>query len=294
VTDVDVVVVSYNSRHHLRRCVEPLSGIPGVRVIVADNASPDGALETIADLPVTALALDRNGGFSFGCNHGWRAGRAPFVLFLNPDARIDPPSIRALAEVLESDERAAMVGPRIVDPEGSLLLSRRRFPTAASTFGRAFLLHRLLPGTSEVITDDGGLYARPGRCDWISGACMLVRRSILEQLGGLDEGFFMYCEDKDLARRIHDAGYEVRYEPSARCVHHEGASAPRPALSGVLTLSRVRYARKHGGRLRAALERGGLALLALTRMVASREPVARAGHAASLLVAAGKAPARPR
>jgi N-acetylglucosaminyl-diphospho-decaprenol L-rhamnosyltransferase len=104
----------------------------------------------------------------------------------------------------------------------------------------------------------------------------------------------MYCEDKDLARRIHDAGYEVRYEPSARCVHHEGASAPRPALSGVLTLSRVRYARKHGGRLRAALERGGLALLALTRMVASREPVARAGHAASLLVAAGKAPARPR
>lgn len=294
-TDVDVVVVSYQSRGLLRGCVEPLAGVTGVSVIVVDNASPDRSLEAIGDLPVTAMQLERNGGFSYGCNRGWRAGEAPFVLFLNPDARIDADSIGALARVLESDERVAMAGPRMLDAEGTLILTRRRFPRPASTFARALFLNRLFPRaawTSELIPDDG-LYARPGACDWISGACMLVRRSVLEQLGGFDEGFFLYCEDKDLARRIRDAGYEVRYEPSALCVHHEGGSEPRPRLYGVLTVSRVRYARKHGGPGAAVLERLGLSLLALTRMVVSREPLLRAGYAGSLLAAAGRRPARP-
>jgi N-acetylglucosaminyl-diphospho-decaprenol L-rhamnosyltransferase len=288
VTAIDVVVVAYNSRAHLRHCVEPLAGVPGVRVIVADNASPDRGVETIADLPVTTLQLERNGGFSYGCNHGWRAGDAPFVLFLNPDARMDAQSVRALAAVLETDPQVAMVGPRMLDAAGELILTRRRFPRPATTFARALFLNRLLPRTSELIPDADGLYTRPGRCDWISGACMLVRRSVLEQLGGFDEGFFLYCEDKDLARRIHDAGYEVAYEPGALCIHEEGGSEPRPRLYGILTVSRVRYARKHGGPVAAAVERVGLGLLALTRLVVSRERITRAGYGASLMAAAGR------
>jgi N-acetylglucosaminyl-diphospho-decaprenol L-rhamnosyltransferase len=288
VTAIDVVVVAYNSRAHLRECVEPLAGVTGVRVIVADNASPDGGLETIADLPVTTLQLDRNGGFSYGCNHGWRVGESPFVLFLNPDARMDEASVRSLAAVLEAEPRVAMVGPRMLNAAGDLILTRRRFPRPATTFARALFVNRLLPRTSELIPDTDGLYERPGRCDWISGACMLVRRSVLERLGGFDEGFFLYCEDKDLAHRIHDAGYDVAYEPSALCIHAEGGSEPRPRLYGVLTVSRVRYARKHGGPLAAALERVGLALLALTRMAVSRERIMRAGYGASLLAAAGR------
>jgi N-acetylglucosaminyl-diphospho-decaprenol L-rhamnosyltransferase len=288
VTAIDVVVVSYNSRAHLRHCVEPLAGILDIRVIVADNASPDGSLDAIADLPVTVLPLERNGGFSYGCNHGWRASDAPYVLFLNPDAQMDADSVAALAAVLDADPRVAMVGPRILGAAGDLLLTRRRFPRPATTFARALFVNRLLPRTSELIPDDDGLYDRPGRCDWISGACMLVRRSVLERLGGFDEGFFLYCEDKDLAKRIHDAGHEVAYEPSALCIHEEGGSEPRPRLYGVLTTSRVRYARKHGGPVAAALERFGLALLALTRMAVSRERITRAGYGASLMAAAGR------
>jgi N-acetylglucosaminyl-diphospho-decaprenol L-rhamnosyltransferase len=288
VTAVDVVVVSYKSRTHLRACVEPLAGVPGIRVIVADNASPDDSLEAISDLQVTTLQLERNGGFSYGCNQGWRTGDAPYVLFLNPDAQMDPDSIRALAGVLDADPRVAMAGPRMLNAAGGLILTRRRFPRPATSFARALLLNRLLPRTSELIPDEDGLYDRPGRCDWISGACMLVRRSVLERLGGFDEGFFLYCEDKDLAKRIHDAGYEVAYEPTALCIHQEGGSEPRPRLYGVLTTSRVRYARKHGGPAAAALERVGLGLLALTRIATSRERIMRAGYGASLMAAAGR------
>jgi N-acetylglucosaminyl-diphospho-decaprenol L-rhamnosyltransferase len=288
VTTVDVVVVSYNSRTHLRHCVAPLAGVAGINVIVADNASPDGSLEAIADLPVTTLQLERNGGFSYGCNHGWLAGDAPYVLFLNPDATMDEDSIRALVAVLEADPKVAMAGPRMLNAAGELILTRRRFPRPATSFARALLLNRLLPRTSELIPDTGGLYDRPGRCDWISGACMLVRRSVLERLGGFDEDFFLYCEDKDLAKRMHDAGYEVVYEPSALCIHQEGGSEPRPRLYGVLTTSRVRYAHKHGGPTAAALERVGLGLLALTRMATSRERMTRAGYGASLMAAAGR------
>jgi N-acetylglucosaminyl-diphospho-decaprenol L-rhamnosyltransferase len=288
VTTVDVVVVSYNSRAHLRSCVEPLADIGDLRVIVADNASPDSSLEAISDLPVTTLQLERNGGFSYGCNHGYRAGEAPYVLFLNPDAQMDEDSIRALVAVLEAAPNVAMAGPRMLDAAGGLILTRRRFPRAATSFARALFLNRLLPRTSELIPDEDGLYDRPGRCDWISGACMLARRSVLEQLGGFDEGFFLYCEDKDLAKRMHDAGYEVAYEPSALCIHQEGGSEPRPRLYGVLTTSRVRYARKHGGRVAAAVERVGLGLLALTRIAVSRERITRAGYGASLMAAAGR------
>jgi N-acetylglucosaminyl-diphospho-decaprenol L-rhamnosyltransferase len=270
VTAIDVVVVAYNSRDHLRRCVEPLAAIAGVRVVVVDNASPDGGVETVADLPVTVVVNDRNGGFSYGCNRGWRVGDAPYVLFVNPDAHIAEPSLRALAAVLDGNPGVAIAGPRIALADGTTARSQRRFPRLAATCGRALFLNRVFPRWASELVDEDAAYERPGRPDWISGACMLVRRSVLEQLGGLDEGFFLYCEDKDLCRRARDAGYEVAYEPSAVAGHAEGASAPRRGLRSVLAQSRVRYARKHGGLVAATLERAGLALLAVRRLVVTR------------------------
>src|SRR4051812_19129167 len=135
--DVDVVVVAYNSRHELRGCVEPLSSLEGVHVFVVDNASADASLDVVADLPVERLALERNGGFSHGCNAGWKAGRAPFVLFLNPDARIDSVSLQRLVAVLENVEAAGAAAPRITTPEGELDFSQRRFPRLRSTYAQA-------------------------------------------------------------------------------------------------------------------------------------------------------------
>lgn len=285
---VDVVIVSYNSRDRLRACVEPLLAAPSTNVIVVDNASPDASLEAVRDLPLTAIQLPHNGGFAHGVNAGWRAGSSPYVLLLNPDARIDGSSIEALVLALEQDPGLGAAAPRIVDENGSLDYSQRRFPRLRSTYARAFFLHRLFPSapwTDELVRDEEA-YARRGSPDWVSGACVLLRRKALEELDGLDEGFFMYGEDIDLCRRLRAAGYELLYEPAA-LVHHEGgASAPRAHLLPVLAASRIRYAAKHRSRAGALLERIGVALEAVTHVAVARGGIAaRAGHARALRLA---------
>ena len=284
---VDVVVVSYNSRDALRGCVAPLAADPRTNVIVVDNASPDHSLEVVADLDVQAIAMPGNGGFSSGCNAGWRAGRAPYVLFLNPDAAVDADDVARLAAVLDADPGTGAVAPRILDGGEGLDFTLRRFPRLRSTFARALFLHRVLPRAAWVdeVQRDRELYAAPHTAEWVVGCCMLVRRTALEALGGLDEGFVLYCEDKDLCARIWQHGWQVRFEPGATCRHVGGASAPRASLIPVLTRSRLRYASKHRSRPAAAMERAGLALEAVLRLVAGGggRP-ARAGHLRSLRV----------
>jgi N-acetylglucosaminyl-diphospho-decaprenol L-rhamnosyltransferase len=285
---VDVVIVSYNSSAHLRACVEPLVHEDDVRVIVVDNASSDESLATVEDLGVLGVALPDNRGFAHGCNEGWTRGNAPFVLLLNPDAHTNPAALHRLLRVLEEDERVGAAAPRILDPDGALDYSQRRFPRLVSTYAQAVFLHRLFPAaewTDEVVRDPAA-YARRGSPDWVSGACLLVRRSALEELGGLDAGFFMYGEDIDLCRRLRDAGYDIVFEPDAVVIHEGGASALRPALLPVLAASRIRYAQKHAGRAAGLLERVGVGLGALTHIVISRGgAAARAGHARSLRLA---------
>lgn len=284
---VDVVVVSYNSSRNLRACAEPLAEHPELRVIVADNASTDGALETVSDLPVVPVALPRNGGFAYGCNAGAAAGDAPYVLFLNPDAVIEPAAVLRLVRALEEAPDTAAVGPKILHADGSLDFSQRRFPRLRSTYAQALFVHRFLPRaewTDELVRNEEA-YEQAGRPDWLSGACIMIRRSVLEALGGLDERFFMYCEDVDLCRRVWEAGYDVRYEPEALVVHEGGASAPRASLLPTLAESRLLYARKHRGRAGAALERAGIALGALTHLMVARRSAVRAGHARSLRLA---------
>jgi N-acetylglucosaminyl-diphospho-decaprenol L-rhamnosyltransferase len=288
VAGVDVVVVSYNSRDELRECVEPLAALGDVNVIVVDNASSDGSLEAVADLRVKPIALDRNGGFGHGCNVGWRAGGSPYVLFLNPDARTDASSLNRLVDVLELTPDAGAAAPRIAHTDGTLDYSLRRYPRLRSTYARALFLHRVFPRaswTDEVIRDPT-VYEGRRSPDWVSGACILVRRSVLEQLDGFDEGFFMYCEDIDLCRRIHDGGHDLVYEPAAVVTHVGGASAPRASLLPVLAASRLRYAGKHWSAPAALLERLGVALEALTRVVVSRGGrAARAGHGRAFILA---------
>ena len=282
---VDVVVVSYNSRDTLRACVEPLAGSASVNVIVVDNASPEPSLDVLSDLPVETVQLSENTGFGAGCNVGWRQGQAPAVLFLNPDARLGEPALERLLEAL-ADEGVGIVGPRILDEHGGLDYSQRRFPRLRSTFAQALFLHRLFPAarwTDEIVRDRGA-YDRAGPAEWLSGACLLVRRRVLEQLEGFDEGFFMYCEDKDLCRRARDAGFGVRFEPEATVEHVGGVSAPRASLLPVLAASRIRYARKHSGPVAAFAERLGVALGSLTHLAVPRKAAAvRRGHLRALV-----------
>lgn len=266
--------------------MEPLVGASAIHVIVVDNASQDGSLQTLTGLDLTTVATGRNGGFAFGCNVGWRLGDAPAVLFLNPDATMQPEAVLRLAHALAADAGIGALGARIVHPDGSLDFSLRRFPRARSTFAQALFAHRLFPAASwsDELVRDSGRYERAGDVDWVSGACLMARRAVLERLGGFDEGFFLYSEDADLCRRLRDAGLRVGYEPTAVCVHEGGASAPRTSLYGVHVASKLRYARTHGGVIGGALERLALGLWAVTHMaVASGGIEARRGYLSALV-----------
>lgn len=282
---IDAVVVSYNSRDTLRAAVAPLAALPGVRVIVVDNASQDGSLQAIADLDVTAIDSGRNGGFGFGCNLGAAAGDAPYVLFVNPDARIDEVSLRRLVDVLDADPEVAIVGPQLREEDGALIPSIRRYQRLGSTWAQALFLHRVIRRArwaNEIVHDEAA-YAAPADAEWLSGACLLVRRGAFEELGGFDEGFFLYCEDMDLCARARAAGHVVRYEPRAVARHEGGHSAPRTGLFPVLAESRSRFARKHHGPVVAFLERLGLAVHAVTHVLAAvGRPAHRRGNAAAL------------
>jgi GT2 family glycosyltransferase len=279
---VDAVVVAYNSADHLRRTVSSLLAIAGVHPIVVDNASPDESLAAIADLPVTTISADTNGGFAAGCNLGWPVGDSPYVLFLNPDAEITADALRRLVSVLERHPETAIAAPRIVGDDGSLQYSLRRFPRLRTTYAQALYLHRLAPRASwaDEIIRMPEAYEQAGPQEWVSGACMLVRRTVLETLGGWDSRFFLYCEDIDLCARVRDLGLDVRYEPGSTIVHVGGASASRASTLPMLAASRVRYAFLHRSRPAALVECLGIALEAATRLLTLREGAAGlAGHA---------------
>lgn len=291
---VDVVVVAYNSADVLRECVGPLADVPGLNVVVIDNASPDASLESVADLPVDAVRAGRNGGFAAGCNLGIARGDAPYVLLLNPDAAMTVADVDALVRVLDEEPAVGMVAPLILDADGRPAPSLRRFPRLRSTYAQALFLHRLAPRASwtDELVRDPEAYRRPGSPEWVSGACMLIRRSVLEQVGGLDERFFLYCEDIDLCARTRAAGWDIRFEPAAVVRHREGHAAPRSATLRLLARNRVIYARLHRSPAAARLEALGVALGHATHVLTSRPAVAR-GHVAALR-AALRTSARPR
>jgi GT2 family glycosyltransferase len=286
--EIHAVVVSFRSAATLRDCVEPLAAIPGVRVTVVDNASPDDSAATVRDLPVELIRSSRNGGFSYGCNLGAARSDAPFLLFLNPDARIDRPSLERLRAALLGDPRAALAGPRIVESSGELAWSQRRFPRQISTYAQALFLHRLLPRaawTDELIRDPRA-YRQAATPDWLSGACLLVRRDAFEAVGGFDESFFLYCEDTDLCRRLRSAGHTILFEPGATVRHAGGSSSAVGETQAIAARSRVIYARKHLGPAGGRVQALGVALGEMTHATAALlRPESRRGHLAGMRAA---------
>jgi hypothetical protein len=274
--------------------VEPLCSDSAIRVVVVDNASTDDSLASIDDLPLERVQLADNRGFAVGCNVGWKRGSSPYVLFLNPDARIDIRAAYCLVRVLEEQPAAGLAAPVIFEDDGSTAASQRRFLRLTTIWAQALFVHKILvnAGWANPMVEDPAAYERTTSPEWVSGACMLLRRSTLERLNGFDERFFMYCEDMDLCRRLRNLGLDVVFEPRARVTHISGASAPWSAMHPVLTESRVRYIKKHFGRGRAFSARAGVAVGELARIAISRGGRhRRATHVRSLRVAlAGRQP----
>jgi GT2 family glycosyltransferase len=264
---VDVVIVNWNTGDCLRACVESLAASTGEfrfgRVVVVDNASSDGSAELPPSwLPVTVVRNEANRGFAAACNQGARLGSAPYLLLLNPDTTVAPDAVAAVVAFLESEVAASVgiCGGSVSGPDGVPGISASRFPTlgnvAAGVVGLDRLLPRLFPPRHLAPAELAA--SRP--VDQVIGAFFLVRRRLWNELGGLDERYFLYYEEVDFCLRARRLGWGAYLLADARLVHVANVSARR---SGGLALShslrsRGRYAARHWTRPRAA------ALVALT------------------------------
>jgi len=229
--DLSVIIVSYNTRHHLARCLRALPAATAdldSQVIVVDNASRDGSLEMLRhDFPaVTVIANRDNVGFARACNAGLAAAEGRFLLLLNSDTVPAPGSLSALVRYARAYPRAGAVGPRLRAADGKPARSCFYFPSLTRPYLNSAVFRRLfgerfgLPYAWEhPCLRDGGAV------DWLSGACLLLRREALAAAGALDERYFMYFEDTDLCRRLWRAGWQVVYWPAVEVVHEGGASA---------------------------------------------------------------------
>jgi GT2 family glycosyltransferase len=231
---LSAILVNYNAGGELARALRSIADDLGERpweAVVVDNASSDGSAETVSAFAPRARVLQNrdNVGFARGVNQGLAATSAATVLIMNPDCRLERGAFDALRAELERADRVALAGPRILNPDGSVQGSARGDPDMLTgLFGRTAALRRVLPNLGvakrNVIAADAGGGASI-EVDWVSGACMLARRSALERVHGFDERYFLYWEDADLCRRLRGEGYEVRYVPGATAVHRVGHSS---------------------------------------------------------------------
>jgi len=266
-----VVVVSFEAGEALLAALASLrahASIP-LRVVVVDNASTDGSVEAVRRSHPAALVIanPENVGFARACNQGWRASEAPHVLFLNPDAEVGPGALEALVRVLEERPDVGAVGPRTRSPDGTIQVSTGPDLTLASEWAQRRLVRGVARRDPRAVAEAEARHAREHEPDWVSGACLLVRRAALEAVGGFDERFFLYEEDADLCRRLRLAGWRVVFTPAAEVRHrlgHSMAKAPRRARLEY-ERSHLLYYRRHNG----ALARGALRLLLAARGAAA-------------------------
>ena len=250
-----MIVVSFNGRDYLRRCLASvLEHTKGVscEVIVVDNASWDGSAQMVeAEFPQTALIrLPVNVGFAAGCNRGMQRAAGEFILLLNPDTELAEDAFSPMVAYCRQNPAVGILGPKLLNGDGSLQLSCRRFPShLTSLFNRQSVLTRLFPrnpfSRRYLMTD--WAHDRISPADWLSGACAMLRREMVERVGGMDEGYFMYIEDVDLCYRAHQAGYEVVYFPQVAVTHHIGKSTESMPNRSIVQWHRSmwRYYRKH-------------------------------------------------
>jgi GT2 family glycosyltransferase len=253
-TDVSAVIVTYNSRGVVTSCIDAIrahSDGPSCEIFVSDNASADGTADFIAATypDVVLVPRARNDGLSAAINDGVAASSGRNVLVLNPDARVTPGAIATLSRYLDEHPDVGVVGPKLLDDDGTLQLSCRAFPGyATAIFNRYSLLTRLLPGnrySSDYLMRDFA-HASVRDVDWVSGAACMLPRRVFDAVSGWDAGYFMFNEDVDLCRRVHDAGHRVVYVPDAVVYHAIGVSKSASAkLIVERHRSMWRYYRKH-------------------------------------------------
>lgn len=262
--DLSVVIVNWNVRGLLQRCLrsilESKPSIINLQVIVVDNASTDGSVEMIqAEFPnVHLITNTHNRGFPAANNQGIAAAQGRYVFLLNPDTEVVSDALATMVTFADEHPDVGVVGPQLLNPDGSVQSSRRRLPTLATAFFESTWLSPYAPksllrryqmrDTPDDVTQDVG---------WVDGAALMARREAIEQVGLMDEGFFMYSEELDWCQRFGEAGWRVVYLPTARILHHRGKSSEQVVAAGHIYFqtSKVHYFRKYHGRFVAEVLR---------------------------------------
>ena len=229
---VDVVIVNYRSYDELRRCLASLEASRGAigQITVIDHESNlEEAGRISASFGWTHIVeRSTNEGFATGVNLGARRTRAPFIMLLNPDCVVESDAVTQLLAYAQTRPDAAIFGPRILNTNGTVQGSARRFPgVSTAVAGRSSWLTKRFPNNPLSRHNLPALDRRetPLNVDWVSGACMLVRRTAFDQVEGMDERFFLYWEDADLCKRIGEKGWRTVYFPGATVVHAGGRSS---------------------------------------------------------------------
>ena len=267
--DVSVVIVSYNVADLLATAIDSViedmkrADVAG-EVIVVDNASADGSVASVRARyrDVHLIENAANVGFGRAANQGMLATRGEMVVVLNPDASVLPGFFAAVRDYLAQEPRVGLLGPHVRQPDGSTQSTCRRSYTLATAFLESTPLQWWF-GESPALQR---FYCRDldetqaAKVDWVVGACLIMRRSVLQAVGGFDPRFFMYFEETDSCRRIREAGWDVGYFPGAHALHHESQSADQDLIARALNFHRSRH-------MFVAKERGRLVALALRAVI---------------------------
>ena len=253
---VEVVVVTYDALPWLARCLE---SVRGHATVVVDHGSSDGTLDVARRFDHVRVVEQENRGVGAGWNRGLAETSAPWVLLLNADAWVLGDAVDHLVAFAEAQPKAALVGPKLVNPDGTLQRSTRGFPTPWRLATEFFFLRKLAPRTRAL----NALYAanwdhsEAREVEWVSGAAMLVRRAAVDEVGGLDESFFMFNEESDWQFRMRTAGWKILFFPGAEVVHVGGGATKREwgRMFTAQVRSHVRFVHKHQGAAAGAATR---------------------------------------
>lgn len=252
--DVSIVIVSWNVRDLLRDCLDSILVDEGLakEIIVVDSLSSDGSPDMVRQSFPTVRLIEpgENVGFSKGNNLGIQASSGRFVFILNPDTKVLERATSRLVAYLDSHPTVGVAGPQLLNDDMTVQSSRRRFPTLGTAFFESTWLqpyalrHILDRYHMRDCSDEETLSV-----DWLQGAALMVRREVIQQVGGFDEAFFMYSEELDWQRRIKDGAWEIVYYPEARIIHYGGKSSEQSVASRDIHFhsSKIRYFRKYHG-----------------------------------------------
>lgn len=272
---LSIIIVNWNVQELLASCLLSIDrnvkqlALPFVETIVIDNASTDGSVAMVREqFPwVKLVANQENSGFAKANNQGIALCTGEYILLLNPDTKLHDFALQRLVIYLDDHPEAGAVGPYLENPDGTLQYSC--YPTPSLRRECLRLLNPNRVGGHGAYPMHEWSAKQPRAVDVIQGACLMIPRKVFQQVGLLDESFFIYTEEVDLCTRIQQANWQLVWVPTARVVHYGGQSTRQVATQMFLQLyaSKVTYFRKHRGPLVAWLYKLLLTLVSITRIV---------------------------